>query len=468
MSETSFFFYDLETTGTNPRRDRIMQFAGQRTNLELEPIGEPVNLTVKLTDEVLPSPEAILITGITPQQTVREGITEAALAKYLSSNVFTAGTIATGFNSVRFDDVFIRYLFYRNFYDPYEWAWSEERSRWDLLDVVRLARALRPDGLNWPVDPDGQPVNKLERIAAANQVVHTKAHDALSDVEALIAVAAKLRTAQPKFFDYALSLRSKREVTKLVNLEQPQTFVYASGRYPKEWHHTTVAYPIGSGPNSTIQVYDLRHDPGAYINQPFEQLAASRFPSPEQRAEPGFLPFPAKILTPGNCPAVAPIATLTAPAEERIGLTRQRAESHLATLLTSDLPAKLHEAMESRDFEPDPDVDGRLYDGFVGPGDKALCTQVRTALPSALADLNPTFQDPRLPDLFFRYKARNYPDLLTNEEQTAWEQYRLDRLTADWPTFAASMERLGATASDQQMLLLTDLAMWAQSILPAE
>jgi exodeoxyribonuclease-1 len=444
-----------------------MQFAGIRTDLELKPIGEPINLLVRLTDEVLPSPEAILITGLTPQQSVREGITEAELAKRLTAEVFTPGTIATGFNSVRFDDVFMRYLFYRNFYDPYEWAWSEGRSRWDLLDVMRMARALRPDGLEWPVDEDGLPVNKLAMLSAANHLVHTKAHDALSDVEALIAVAAHLRQAQPKFFDYLLALRSKHEVAKVVSLAQPQPFVYTSGRFPKQWHHTSIAYPIGAGAHNAVQVYDLRHDPAPYLAMPFEQLTAARFPSKQLRETPEFKPFPAKLLAPGNCPAVAPLATLSPEAEARIALTKATAATHLEALLAGDLIAKLREALEPRDFEPDADVDGRLYEGFMGAGDKAECAHVRGASGAALASLSPRFRDPRLPELYLRYKARNYPDSLTAAERTDWETYRAQRLAADWPAFAATMERVGATATATQMSLLTDLTMWAQSILPA-
>ena len=468
MSQPSFFFYDLETTGTNPRRDRIMQFAGIRTNMNLQPIGKPVNLMVKLTDEVLPSPEAILITGLTPQQSVREGISEAELAKYLAAEVFTPGTIATGFNNVRFDDVFIRYLFYRNFYDPYEWAWAEGRSRWDLLDVVRMARALRPEGFAWPFDDEGRPVNKLEKIAAANGFEHTKAHDALSDVEALIAVTAHLRQVQPKFFDYILALRSKHEVAKIADAKQPQPFVYTSGRYPKDQLHTTIGYPIGAGINNNLIVYDLRHDPEPYREMPFDKLAASRFPSAELRAQPDFLPFPVKLLAPGNCPAVAPLATLTPEAEARVQLTKSTAARHLEELLKGDLITKLQEAMEPKnDFTPDTDVDGRLYDGFMGPGDKTSCATVRAAAASELGDLKPSFQDARLPELFLRYKARNFPDTLSENERGDWETYRTNRLQEDWPGFAESMERVGEQATPAQLDLLTDLTMWAQSILPA-
>src|SRR3990167_7533383 len=183
MSKT-FFFYDLETSGLSSRYQRIMQFAGQRTDKDLNSIGEPIDVLVRLSEDILPEPQAILITGTTPQKTIEEGISEPELCKMLTKEIFTPGTITVGFNNVRFDDEFIRHTLWRNFYDPYEWAWSDQRSRWDVLDLVRMTRALRPQGINWPVDDEGAPTNRLELLSKANNLTHLHAHDALSDVEA--------------------------------------------------------------------------------------------------------------------------------------------------------------------------------------------------------------------------------------------------------------------------------------------
>ena len=230
MTQT-FFFYDLETSGLSGRKDRIMQFAGRRTDMDLKPIGEPVNILVKMPDDTLPSPEALLVTGITPQETLIDGISESEFTRFFVDEIAKPNTIILGYNNVRFDDEFIRNTLWRNFYDPYEWAYADGRSRWDLLDVVRLFRALRPEGIKWPVDGEGQPTNRLELLSKANQLEHTHAHDALSDVDALIGVAKLLKSKQPKMFEYLLTMRSKKEVEKLVNLENPEPFIYASGRY---------------------------------------------------------------------------------------------------------------------------------------------------------------------------------------------------------------------------------------------
>src|ERR1044072_97770 len=119
MTQT-FFFYDLETSGLDPRTSRIMQFAGIRTDMDLQPIGEPYNVLVKLDEDTIPSPVALMVTGITPQQTQADGLSEAECTNLVCEEICSKETIMVGFNNIRFDDEFIRHLFWRNFYDPYE------------------------------------------------------------------------------------------------------------------------------------------------------------------------------------------------------------------------------------------------------------------------------------------------------------------------------------------------------------
>ncbi len=272
MQSDSFFFYDIETSGLDARGDRIMQFAGQRTDGELNPVGEGVNLLVRLAEDTLPSPYAIAVTGITPQATQAEGLSEAELAKYLYAEVFTPGTCALGYNTVRFDDEFLRHLFWRSFYDPYEWQWLEGRSKWDMLDVVRICRALRPEGVEWPVDKEGKETNRLELLTKLNGLEHEAAHDALSDVKATIAVARMIRERQLQLFAWLYKMRSKKELMKMVNLEDKRPFVYVSGRYEEKHHKATVAFPLTAGRNGNVMVYDLRYDPEEMLAERDKQL----------------------------------------------------------------------------------------------------------------------------------------------------------------------------------------------------
>ena len=468
MTKT-FFFYDLETSGLGARDDRIMQFAGQRTDLAFNPIGEPVNELVRLSDDTLPSPEALLVTGITPQSTVADGYTEAEFARMLQKEVFTPDTIVVGFNNIRFDDEFIRHLFWRNFYDPYEWCWKDGRSRWDVLDVVRMTRALRPDGIQWPVDDKGNATNRLELLTKLNGVDHYKAHDALSDVVATIEVAKLIHSQQPQLFDYLLKMRDKREVMKLVNLDAKAPFVYTSGRYDAEFDKTTVAFPLTAGRNSNVVVYDLRYDPAPLINLSQKELAAKIYAKWKERTAEGFVKVPVKELQYNRAPAVAPLGVLAQEdGWEKIKLDQATIEKHKKLLLNAPHFAEnIRSIIEGRpEFKTSPDPEAQLYDGFVGDRDKIRVETVRNADERELADFHPNFDDERLAPLLLHYKARNYPKSLSEDEAARWEEWRSQRIAAKLPLFMKSFTKLAPTATDDQQFVLQELQLWAESIAP--
>lgn len=465
----TFFFYDLETSGLNPRFSRIMQFAGIRTDMNLKQIGEPINIMVKMTDDILPDPGAVMVTGITPQQTLADGLTEPEFCKLLMDEVFTSDTITVGFNSIRFDDEFIRHTFWRNFYDPYEWAWADGRSRWDMLDVVRMTRALRPEGIKWPVDETGKAVNKLELIAKENELIHTKAHDALSDVEALIGVAKLIQTKHTKLFEYLLGMREKKAVAKLVNLEEPQPFVYASGRYDAQYEKTTVAYPIAPGAKpGSVLVYDLRYDPTPFLKASPTALASVIFADRETRASEGFQRLPVKELSYNKCPAVAPMGVLNEASQKRLSLEINAIQKHIAVLATNPgFAGAVREAFEMREpFEPSTDVEAQLYDGFINDKDKGRMSAVRNATANELADFHPSFADERLPELLFRYKARSFPTSLSEEEMVRWETYRTNKLKTQLPIYLEQLQKMASYTRDTY--LLEELQLWAENVMPAD
>ena len=426
-SNKTFFFYDLETSGLNLRVDRVMQFAGQRTDMELNPMGEPVNILVKMTDDALPSPGAIMVTKITPQQTLADGVSEAEFCRYVTDEIFVPGTIAVGYNTVRFDDEFMRATLWRNFYDAYEWEWKDERSRWDMLDVVRLTRALRPEGINWPFTEDGRATNRLELLTKLNGLSHEHAHDALSDVFATIAVAKMIREKQPKLFDYLLKMRNKNEVKKLVNLDDKQSFVYASGRYSSEFNKTTVAFPLTSGRNGNVLVYDLRYN--------LERVLS----------ESNFFPI-VKELCFNKCPAVAPISVLGDDGWGKIGLDKTTVEMNLEILLKHpEFAEKMREEIEGRpEFPKAVEPEAALYDGFLNEPDRVKVAAVRNAELNKLADFHPEFHDERLAPLLLHYKGRNYPETLSESEAVEYETYRRERLERQAPKFLAELERVYA------------------------
>ena len=470
--DNTFFFYDLETSGLSARSDRIMQFAGLRTDMNLQPIGESYNLLIALNDDTLPSPEALMVTGITPQKTLDEGYTEAQFAKILTDEICTPGTIMTGFNSVRFDDEFIRHILWRNFYDPYEWTWRDGRSRWDLLDVVRMTRALRPEGINWPVDDKGEPTNRLELITKENNISHESAHDALSDVEALIDVTRLIKSKQPQLYEYLLKMRDKKAVQKLVNLDDKKPFVYSSGRYDKEFEKTTVALPIAPAPNGNVLVYDLRYNPEPFLEMSEAKLSAKLFATWEERKAEGFVRLPIKPMQYNRCPAVAPVGVLEqADGWNEISLDRAVIEKHMNLLLSRpDFAEKVRTIFEKkREFAPSTDPESQLYDGFVPDIDKMRIEAVRNASERELADFHPDFRDERLPELLLHYKARNFPKTLSEDEMRAWEVWRIARLNSQLPGVVGSIDRLAKTdLSDDQQFVLNELQLWIERVAPED
>ncbi len=421
----NFYFYDLETSGFKPREARIMQFGGQRTDMNLQPIGEPDNYFIKLTEDILPDPEAILVTGITPQLTHTKGLTEAEFLKFFFKDINQPNTIFVGYNSIRFDDEFMRFLMYRNFYDAYEWQWKDGNSRWDLLDPVRMTRALRPEGLKWPLNSEGIQTNQLGLLASINKLNHTNAHDALSDVMVTIDLARLLKSKQPKLFEYLLKMRSKSNIAKLAKSGEP--FVYTSGKYHSRFEKTTIVSAVANHPQrAATLVYDLRHDPAEFADMSADELASIwRRPIDENEVV-----LPVKTLQFNRCPAVAPISVLDKAAIKRLQLDMEQVEENQTRLKSmKDWPAKLQAALDilndsqQTKLIEDERVDNKLYDGFLSDYDRVISKKIREAMPDELREIAKRCKDERLTNLAPLYKARNFPDDLNDDEKNLWLQY---------------------------------------------
>ena len=477
----TFFFYDLETSGFSPQNDRIMQFAGQRTDENLNRIGEPINILVKLNDDVLPSPSALMVTKISPQKTVEEGYTEAEFAKMLVEEYFTPDTVIVGYNNVRFDDVHIQHLFWRNFYPPYDWQWKDGRSRWDLLDVVRMIRALRPEGINWPFiinEETGEKfaANKLELLTKENGILHENAHDAMSDVDGLIDVARLLKEKQPQIFDYLFKIRSKNEVQKLVNLENPKPFVYTSGRFKVEFEKTTVAFPIAPAKNQNVIVWDLRFSPEKFIDWSEDQILENITADFETRSSDDFEPIAAKILQYNKCPAVAPMGVLTEENQQRLkidlaeiqkNLDILRKNPHFAENLRSAFERR-SEVFQDKSSAEKPAPEARLFEGFVSRSDDIKIEAVRNSTDRELADFHPDFTDERLTDLLLHYKARSFPKSLSSQEKELWEEYRVENLQKMIPNFMKEFQEIAnnQNLNSQEEYILEEIKLWLENILP--
>lgn len=467
MAQT-FFFYDLETSGLNSRSDRIMQFAGIRTDMDFNQIGEPYNLLVALSDDTLPNPGALMVTGISPQKTVEEGYTEAEFAKLLSEEIFTPDTIVLGFNSIRFDDEFIRALFWRNYFDPYEWCYKNGQSRWDMLDAIRMTRALRPEGIKWPV-VDGVPVNKLELITYENGLDHLNAHDALSDVQALIDATKLVQSKQPQLFKYLLDMRDKNKVKELVNLDNRQPFVYSSGRYDSQFNKTTVAVALAEADFGNVFVYDLRYDPTDWVNKSEKELNDVLYTPYKERGD-DYVKLPVKKLQYNRAPAVAPMGVLgQADGWKKISLELGIIEKHRSILLQHpEFAARVAKILLKKpEYPSSSEAETKLYDGFISSKDKLRSEAVRNLSNQEIGSFKPQFDDKRLQDMFVRYKARNFPRQLTSDERVEYEEWRAEYLKRQIPGFFKELEaQAKRELDDHQQYIIEELKLWLESIMP--
>jgi exodeoxyribonuclease-1 len=430
----TLYWHDYETFGIDPKYDRPSQFAGIRTDEDLNIIGESLMIYCKQANDSLPHPQACLITGITPQEVNEKGMPEAEFIKLIHAEFAEPNTCGVGYNSLRFDDEFTRFTLYRNFYDAYAREWQNGNSRWDVIDMARLTRALRPEGINWPDREDGKPSFRLEALTAANGIEHEGAHDALVDVKATIALAKLIKTAQPKLYDFVYQHRQKNTVAPLLNLNERKPVIHVSRMYPSKYCGTALVVPIAQDPtnNNGIIVYDLRHDPSDLIELDADTLRERLF-TPFKDLPEGINRPALKTLHINKCPVVVPESTLNAAAAERLHIDKSLHYKHLQQLnAAGDLTAKINAIFTKPDYEANDDPDAGLYSGgFFSANDKRKMELVRTANADALRVMPIPFEDSRLPEMLFRYRARNWPESLSADEQEQWQQYRQQRLTGE-------------------------------------
>ena len=451
----SFLWHDYETFGANPMSDRPAQFAAQRTDADLNPLGEPVTWYCAPANDVLPHPMACLITGITPQVASARGLCETEFAQRVSDEMMQPGTCSAGYNSIRFDDVVTRNLLYRNLRDPYEREYRNGNSRWDLIDLARMCYALRPEGVEWPLHEPGKPSFRLEDLSAANDILHEGAHDALADVRATIDLARRIRTAQPRLFRWALDLRDQKGVAGLLDTVEPKPLLHTSARIAASRGCTTLVLPLAILPDrpKSVMVFDLSVDPAPLLHESAEVIrdrvftAAADMPEDVER-------LPLKLIHTNHVPMVAPLATLKGVDTRRIQLDPERCLEHARTLLSrlDEVRTKVTEVYARPTAIPDDrsDPDLMLYSGgFFSPVDRHLMQKILAVPPDKLGGHLWSFQDGRLPLMLFRYRARNYPETLSPQEAQAWDRDRRAMLIA---------------AGDQAHFTLTDFRQAMQEL----
>lgn len=451
MTTHSFFWHDYETFGAVPRRDRPAQFAGIRTDADLNEIGEPVMIYCQPQPDYLPDPQACLLTGILPQTCLAQGLPEHQFAARVLAELGKSGTIGVGYNSIRFDDEVTRHLLWRNLLDPYGREWRNGCSRWDLLDVVRCMAALRPDGIEWPRHEDGRPSFKLEHLSKANGLMHDQAHDARSDVRATIALARLVRERQPRLWDFCLKLRSKQAVLEEIGRDRP--FLHISGMYGTDSGSMAVVWPLAQHPTNKneVIVWNLAHDPAELLDLD-ETTIRRRLFSRSEDLPAGETRLPIKSVHLNKSPVViGNLKILTPDVISRWKIDMSAIERHAGTAL-AQAGALADEARwkavhaRSSGTEHAPDVDEDLYGGFISDGDRRLLDEWRERAGDAMTP-QPAYEDPRLEELSFRYRARHFPAILSDDERQRWHAHchaRLHEGAGNVLTLAQYADRLDA------------------------
>ncbi len=430
---TTLYWHDYETFGLDPKRDRPAQFAGLRTDEALNVVGEPLVIYCQPARDTLPHPEACLLTGITPQLASERGVPEPEFIARVHDELAQPGTCGVGYNTLRFDDEVTRHALYRNFYDPYAREWQHGNSRWDLFGLVQMAYALRPEGMAWPRHDDGRPSFRLRDLAAANGIGHESAHDALSDVRATIDLARLIRERQPRLYDWLYQLRNKKKAIGQLDLDGHQPVLHTSRVYAPERGCTTLVMPLvaEAGNRNGVLVYDLRQDPAPFLDLDIEGLRGLLFVRNEDLPE-GRDRLPVKSVKINKCPALAPEGLLDESVAERIAIDRDACARHWEVIRTNeDFMQRVVVAYSGRQFDPAEDVEAALYDGFIRDADRPLLVKVRDASPQELAQTRFDFDDERLPELLFRYRARNWPETLSGGEKRRWGDFCRSRLQGE-------------------------------------
>lgn len=423
----TFYWHDYETWGANPAIDRPSQFAGVRTDEDLNIIDDPLVVYCRPPEDIWPHPEACLITGITPQKALAEGLSERDFIAKIHQQLAQPKTCGVGYNTLRFDDEVTRYTLYRNFYDPYEREWNFGNSRWDIIDMVRLVYALRPEGIEWPI-VDDKPSFKLENLCIANGISHESAHDAYSDVEATINLAKLIKEKKPALYDYVLKNKNKHAAAGFIDIANCKPLLHISSKFPSTRGCAGLIAPLAMHPvnKNAVIVFDLAVDPKPLGYLSPEEIHERVFVAQEDLPE-GEQRLPIKLVHLNKCPILGTTKLLDQKTADKHGIDKAQCEKHWQTLKKMDVGNKLKQMYQLDTFAPSSDPECQLYDGFIPNNDKRLMAELRAMTEQEFATTNVIFEDPRLNDMILRYKARNFPNSLAPHEQEEWREFVAQR-----------------------------------------
>lgn len=434
-------WYDYETSGRDAAADRPIQLGWQVTDPGMEPVADADSVLVRLPDDVLPSPGAMLVHQILPEIHQREGISEAELANHLEQ-LIGPRTLVAGYNSRGFDDKFTQHVFYRCLRDPYTWQYADGRGRFDLYPVVLTYFVLAPDAIRWPEDHDGRPRFKLDRIGPLNQLDQglKRAHDASADVAVTARLAKQLALHDSDLFASCLKRIDKHFVTDQIRadgrseglLEITPFAGWDRGFVRDLW----IPFRLSERSNDYV-AFDLNRDPQEVMAGLIHLVESHVTDASELRKHVREL-------------GLYTIRINAQPMLFRRGILGSEVKARLEAFgrdeaLQNQHLDVWHHIQESPAFkqlyqlavqvlaEPEQvtpaDVDFALYaGGFLSTHDKDLLASLPLMDPEGLSQWAQPFDDPRYGELLFRYRARNFPQSLTQGEWKQWQKIRRDKL----------------------------------------
>jgi len=473
----TFYWYDYETFGLSPKVQRIAQFAGIRTDENLNILDEHM-FYCKPTHDCLPAPEACAVTGITPQLCEEKGFIEHDFIRKIHAEFSTPDTCIVGYNSIAFDDEYTRHTLFRNFLDPYSWHWQNGNSRWDILNVARFCYAHKEDGsLNWVKNEKNRPIFKLDNLAPANNIEHSNAHDALADVRATIGIASIIKKTQPRFFEYALSLKNKKEVEKLVKLGYPMLLTSSSFGYKSSFTRLVTAISYHPDYSDRAIVFNLNQDPEILLELDVDELKKLTFtrksdlPKGLEKLELNELVFnksPMFVCSPNEDSFKLSTALIDKFQIDMEHCLKNLTFIHQNRSKIEDKVQLIYKQESER--QQSSDADQSLYDGFVSNHDRAICNEIQSLSNTDFAGYTPPFEDNRLSKLFLNFKARNYPQSLNDYEQEEWFEIVQSRIQngengfLSIDSFESSLNNLKESHPDRKKLW-KDLEDYANSFI---
>lgn len=418
---TTYLFYDLETTGLNKAFDQVLQFSAIRTDSAFKEIDRK-NITVRLRPDVIPSPGALITHRISLSE-AQKGLPEYKATCQIHRLLNTPGTISLGYNTMGFDDEFLRFSFHRNLLPPYTHQYNNACGRMDLLPITILFHLYKNEVLKWPV-VNGKPTLKLEHLSGANQLASGRAHEAETDVVATLALT-KIFSGQGEMWRYLTGYFHKatdaERITRLPVAHQSRGCNHTTGlligsEFGAEQHYQAPVLYIGDSIPYSNQTLWLRLD-----------LPALREATPET------IPACSWVIRKrlGDLPIILPphARYLSRLDEER----KKCVEDNLAWITNHpDLFQEIlryHQRFRYPEI-PDLDPDAALYQmGFLSRAEEPLRRQFHAAEPDAKALLLENFQQEEIRSLAARILFRNYPKAAPASYRAQFNRY-LKRVNA--------------------------------------